>query len=144
MSSYLSIYVRRGKDGREIMINSWSRCNDLYTYLADAGNIPYCDGSKDLKSRLVNLEAISAAIHEINDNLRKMSRQNELLKDAIHNNSESLTAVDTIISNEELIRDGREVIGQLQFLYNMVDDAIVNNKYINEEEDKVYFTWDIG
>lgn len=121
MSSYLSFYlVPRAHPEEKLLLQSFSRSNEVYQRFSDNLNIAYA-GNEEKYTKLT-ISDVESVIRDLDDDIAKAEARRVKYEKFCHGNSE---LIEEMISTKEYIRDLQSTRDYISF----IQDILVNLDY---------------
>lgn len=118
MSSYLSFYlVPRAHPEEKLLLQSFSRSNEVYQRLSDNLNIAYA-GNEEKYTKLT-ISDIESVIQDIDADITKAETRRTEYEKFCYGNPES---IEEIISTKEYIRDLQSTRDYISFIRDVLTD----------------------
>lgn len=118
MSSYLSFYlVPRAHPEEKLLLQSFSRSNEVYQRFSDNLNIAYA-GNKEKYTKLT-ISDVESVIQDIDADITKAETRRTEYEKFCYGNPES---IEEIISTKEYIRDLQSTRDYISFIRDVLTD----------------------
>lgn len=118
MSSYLSFYlVPRAHPEEKLLLQSFSRSNEVYQRFSDNLNIAYA-GNKEKYTKLT-ISDVESVIRDLDDDIAKAEARRVEYEKFCHGNSE---LIEEMISTKEYIRDLQSTRDYISFIRDILAD----------------------
>ena len=118
MSSYLSFYlVPRAHPEEKLLLQSFSRSNEVYQRFSDNLNIAYA-GNEEKYTKLT-ISDVESVIQDIDADITKAETRRTEYEKFCYGNSES---IEEIISTKEYIRDLQSTRDYISFIRDILAD----------------------
>jgi hypothetical protein len=118
MSSYLSFYlVPRAHPEEKLLLQSFSRSNEVYQRLSDNLNIAYA-GNEEKYTKLT-ISDVESVIQDIDADITKAETRRTEYEKFCYGNPES---IEEIISTKEYIRDLQSTRDYISFIRDVLTD----------------------
>lgn len=118
MSSYLSFYlVPRAHPEEKLLLQSFSRSNEVYQRFSDNLNIAYA-GNEEKYTKLT-ISDVESVIQDIDADITKAETRRTEYEKFCYGNSES---IEEIISTKEYIRDLQSTRDYISFIRDVLTD----------------------
>lgn len=118
MSSYLSFYlVPRAHPEEKLLLQSFSRSNEVYQRFSDNLNIAYA-GNEEKYTKLT-ISDVESVIQDIDADITKAETRRAEYEKFCHGNPES---IEEIISTKEYIRDLQSTRDYISFIRDILAD----------------------
>lgn len=118
MSSYLSFYlVPRAHPEEKLLLQSFSRSNEVYQRFSDNLNIAYA-GNEEKYTKLT-ISDVESVIQDIDADITKAETRRTEYEKFCYGNSES---IEKIISTKEYIRDLQSTRDYISFIRDVLTD----------------------
>ena len=118
MSSYLSFYlVPRAHPEEKLLLQSFSRSNEVYQRFSDNLNIAYA-GNEEKYTKLT-VSDVESVIQDLDGDIAKAEARRVEYEKFCHGNSE---LIEEIISTKEYIRDLQSTRDYISFIRDILTD----------------------
>ena len=118
MSSYLSFYlVPRAHPEEKLLLQSFSRSNEVYQRFSDNLNIAYA-GNEEKYTKLT-VSDVESVIRDLDDDIAKAEARRVEYEKFCHGNSE---LIEEMISTKEYIRDLQSTRDYISFIRDVLTD----------------------
>ena len=118
MSSYLSFYlVPRAHPEERLLLQSFSRSNEVYQRFSDNLNIAYA-GNEEKYTKLT-ISDVESVIRDLDDDIAKAEARRVEYERFCHGNSE---LIEEMISTKEYIRDLQSTRDYISFIRDVLTD----------------------